>query len=261
MNTIKQYLAVTLFLAASFGLAVNSYSQSVEESGADNLPLPSTLIANHIEAMGGEENIRAHTSQTMEGTLLIKAMGIEGDLHIIASAPNKLKNTINLGQYGVSRSGYNGTVAWSMDPMSGNRILEGEALQQMLDRADYYGNDLDLGKDAVKQQTIETVSFGESEHFKVLLVDANGEESYLYFSEETGLLSRMDRMELGMMGKVPTEIRLTNYVESDGVKTARTITSTQNGSATIIEIDSLSYDPLPENAFELPAEIQAMVSE
>ncbi len=57
----------------------------------------------------------------------------------------------------------------------------------------------------------------------------DGEESYLYFSKETGLLSGIDRMELGPMGKAPTQIRMGNYIESDGVKTARKITSSQNG--------------------------------
>ncbi len=69
-------------------------------------------------------------------------MGIEGNLQVLAAAPNKIKTTIELGQYGKSLSGYNGTVGWSMDPMSGNRILEGEALQQMIARADFYGNGL-----------------------------------------------------------------------------------------------------------------------
>jgi hypothetical protein len=44
------------------------------------------------------------------------------------------------------------------------------------------------------------------------------------------------------------------------VKSARRISSTQSGVETIIEIDSVSYDAVPENAFELPAEIQALVS-
>jgi hypothetical protein len=261
MYTLKQYLAITLFLAATFGFAVTSVSQSIEESAAGDLPLPSVLFKKHIDAVGGEQSIRAHTSQTIHGKLLIKAMGIEGNLEVLAAAPNKIRTTIELGQYGKSRSGYNGTVGWSMDPMSGNRILEGEALQQMIARADFYGNSLNLGKDAVKQETVQTVPFENGEQYKVLLVDANGEESYLYFSKETGLLSGMDRMETGPMGKMPTQIRLDNYVESDGVKTARKITSSQNGGETIIEIDSVSYNALAENAFELPAEIQSKVSQ
>jgi hypothetical protein len=260
MNTINKYLTIILFLAAAYGLAINSYSQSIEKSAAEDLPLPGVLINKHIDAVGGEQSLHAHTTKTINGKLHIKAMGIEGNLHIVAAAPDKIKTTIELGQYGKSLSGYNGTVGWSMDPMSGNRILEGEALKQMIARADFYNSDLNLGKDAVKLETVQTVNFDDGEQYKVLLVDANGEESYLYFSKETGLLSGIDRMETGAMGKMPTQIRLGNYVETDGIKTARRITSSQNGGETIIEIDSVSYNALAENAFELPAEIQSQVN-
>ena len=69
----------------------------------------------------------------------------------------------------------------------------------------------------------------------------------------------MDRMEFGAMGKVPTQIRLSSYVELDGLKTVRRISSSQNGVETIIEINSVSYDDLAGNAFDLPSEIQALV--
>jgi hypothetical protein len=261
MKTMNKYLALTLFLAATLGFAVNSYSQSVEESAADNLPLPSDLFANHIEAVGGEESIRAHTMRTANGKLIINAYGINGELHMVAEAPNKLATNIELGQFGTSRSGYNGTVGWSMDPMSGNKVLQGDALKGMIRSADFYSDNLHLGNDAVKMETVETVTFDDGEHFRVMLINADGDESYLYFSKETGLLSGTDTMTLGGGGMVPTQIRLGNYVEYEGVKTARRITSTQGGVETIIEIDSVSYDAIPENAFELPAEIQALVSE
>ncbi len=260
MHIINKYLTIILVLTATFGFAVNSYSQSEKESAAGDLPLPGALFKKHIDAVGGEQALRAHTTKTINGKLHIKAMGIEGNLHIVAEAPDKIKTTIELGQYGKSLSGYDGTVGWSMDPMSGNRILEGEALKQMIARADFYNSDLNLGKDAVKLETVQTVNFDDGEQHKVLLVDANGEESYLYFSKETGLLSGIDRMETGAMGKMPTQIRLSNYLETDGIKTPRKITSVQNGGETVIEIDSVSYNALAENAFDLPVEIQSQVN-
>lgn len=258
---MKRIRSSILLIAFILGGTLQAYSQNVEESAVDDLPLPSALISKHIEAVGGETAIRSHTAQTLEGKLIIQAMGIEGDLTVIAAAPNKLKTTVELGQYGTSRSGYNGTVGWSMDAMSGNRILNGEALQQMIDRADFYGYDLHLGDEAVQQKTIETVTLEDGEHYKVLLTEADGEETTLYFSKETGLLSGIDSMELGMMGKVPTQSRLGNYIEYDGVKTARTITNTQNGVESVLEIASVTYENNPDSAFDLPAEIQALTTD
>lgn len=261
MNIIKNYISVTLFLAATFGYAVNTFSQSVEESAANHLPLPSELFAKHIEAIGGEQSIRAHTTRTVSGKLIINAYGIDGDLHMIGEAPNKMATTVDLGSFGESRSGYNGTIGWSMDPMSGSIVLQGKALQDLIERADLYADNLNLGKGSIKQETIEIVTFDDGEQYKVLLKNADGEESYLYFSKETGLLSGMDRMAIGAMGRVPTQIRLSDYVVTDGLKSARRITSSQSGVETIIEINSISYDDLSENAFDLPAEIQALINE
>lgn len=260
MSTINRYLTLALFFTVIFGLTITSFSQSNEESAANDLPLPSVLLKNHIAAVGGEHAIRNHSTQTTYGKLIIKVMGLEGKMIVIAEAPDKIKTTIELGQYGESSSGYNGKVGWSMDPMSGKRVLDGEGLKQMTARADFYGNDLNLGKNSIKMETVETVSFENVEQYKVLLVNQEGEESYLYFSKETGLLNRIDKMELGAMGKAPAQIRLSNYTESDGVKTARRIVSSQNGMETIIEIDSVSYGPIPENAFEIPAEIQSLLN-
>jgi len=261
MKIIYRYVVAAIFLVATFGFAANTYSQSVDESDADNLPLPSSLFAKHIEAVGGEENLRAHTTRTIYGILIINAYNITGDIEIVAEAPNKLSTTIELGQFGTSRSGYNGTVGWSMDPMSGNRVLQGEALQGMIQSSDFYADNLNLGKGAIKQETIETVTFEDGEQYKVLLVDENGEESTLYFSKETGLLSGMDRMQFGLSGRVPTEIRLSNYVEFDGIKTASKFTSVQSGIKTIVELDSVSYAPPADNAFELPAVIQSKIGQ
>lgn len=261
MPIIHKYLTLTLFLAGMFGFSVNTYSQPVEESAVGSLPLPSALFAKHIEAIGGEQSLRAHATQIVDGKLRIATMGIAGELHVISAAPDKIKSVIELGQYGTGRSGYNGTVGWIMDPMSGNKVLEGEALRGIIEDADFYSDNLHLGKGAVKQETLETVIFDDGEHFRVLQISADGEESYLYFSRETGLLSGMDKMSLGGGGSmVPTQIRLDNYVEFEGLKTARRITRSQGGIETIIEIDSVLYDTLAEDAFELPAEIQAMVS-
>ena len=262
MPIIHKYFTLALFFATSVVFTVNTYGQSVDESAVDNLPLPSALFAKHIEAIGGEESLRTHATQIVDGKLRIKTMGIAGELHVISAAPDKIKSVIKLGQYGTGRSGYNGTVGWIMDPMSGYKVLEGEALRGMIEDADFYSDNLHLGKGAVKQETVETVTFDDGEHFRILLINEDGEESYLYFSRETGLLSGMDKMSLGGGGSmVPTQIRLDNYVEFEGLKTARRITRSQGGIETIIEIDSVSYDTLAENAFELPAEIQAMVSE
>jgi len=164
-------------------------------------------------------------------------------------------------KFGINRSGFNGSIAWSMDPESGNRILSGEALQAMDEKSNFYADNLQLGKDATKQKTVDVVTFNGVEQYRVFLLNKNGEESYLYFSQKTGLLSGVDRIELSAMGKVPTQIRFSNYVQLDGLKTVRRISISQNGVESTIVINSVSYDDLATNAFDLPSEIKAILND
>lgn len=260
MNIINKHFTKALLLTVALGLSGNSYSDSNKNSAANGLPLPSALFAKHIEATGGEKSLLAHTMQTTRGKFSIKAFGVEGNIQQTSVAPNKTTTVVDLGKLGTSRSGFNGTVGWSMDVMSGNKVLEGEALQTMIASTDIYANTLHLGQGAVEQRTVDTVTFEKGEAFRVFLVDAQGEESFLYFSKVTGLLSGMDKMTLGPMGKMPTEIRLSDYVEFDGLKTARTISSSQNNVKTLMEINSVSYEKPANSVFDLPLEIQALIN-
>ncbi|MCP5063743.1 MAG: hypothetical protein GY936_14945 [Ignavibacteriae bacterium] len=261
MRSSKKYFNMSLFLTAILVFTVNTYSQTADDSDAKNLPLPSVLFEKHIEAIGGEKILRDYSRNTITGKLIIQAYGLNGKIQINAEAPNKMATTVDLGPLGQSRSGFNGSVGWSMDAMSGNKVLAGEALQAMITKSDFYANNLQLGKGATKKKTVDIVTIDGSEQFRVFLLNDKGEESFLYFSKETGLLSGIDRMELGAAGIVPTKIRLSNYVELDGLKTVRRISSSQNGIETIIEISSLSYNELAENVFDLPSEIQALVND
>ena len=259
MFLFKETLLKSIFFITACVLSTTLYAGAKENSADTKLPTPSALFAKHVSAIGGEKTLKNHTKRTVNGKLIIQAMGIHGRLHVAAAAPNKLVTTIDLGQFGVSRSGFNGEIGWSMDAMSGNQILQGEALQAMIARADIYADSLNLGKDTKQKKTVDVTKFDGGEHYRVQLVDKKGEESYLYFSKDTGLMSGVDRMELGPMGKMPTQIRLRDYVDFNGIRSARKISSSQNGVETIMEIDSVSYEEHAKDIFDLPAEIKALV--
>jgi hypothetical protein len=253
--------ASILIMAASLTLAPQARSDSHGDgAGEGELPEPAELFKRHIEAVGGKQAINAHTSRTVNGKFQIPVMGVVGQLHVVAAAPNKISTTVDLGQFGKSRSGYNGNVGWRMDAMSGNEILTGEALAGMINSADFY-SDLNLGKDSSEQETVGVASFGDEDHYRVRLVGERGEETFLYFSTSSGLMSGIGRMDMIAMNKVPTEIRLKDYTEFEGVLSPRLIVTNQNFVESIMQIESMTYDTVDEQSFALPAEIQTIVND
>lgn len=232
---------------------------SVQASAADQkLPSASALVEAHIDALGGEKALKKLEYKNIKGSLNIAAMGLNGNLHVLAKVPNILVAKTEFPQFGAKGGeGYNGEIAWRVDPMMGNKILDGEALAAMRAKADFFADSLSLTADATKLETLEVVEFDGNQHYKVLKVAPSG-ESFLYFSKDTGLLAGIDSMQLTPQGKMPTETRITQYQQYGDVLFATKMVSTQGGMAAVIEFSSVSFEAIPEAEFKLPAEIVAL---
>ena len=77
------------------------------------------IVARHVEAIGGEDAIRAYTSMTIKGGFEMPAMGMSGDATQYAMAPDKTLAKISLPGFGEIVNGVNGDIAWAEDPMQG----------------------------------------------------------------------------------------------------------------------------------------------
>ena len=147
--------------------AAPDYKDEVSDNG---LPTVRAILARNVEAVGGEDAANAHTSYTAKGKFSLAAMGVDGDVTIHAAAPDKMKMVISTPM-GEIQSGYNGEVAWSEDPFSGTRVLEGTEAASAAQQANFYGP---LAYDDYydTQETLEETEFEGEVCYKVKLVDA-----------------------------------------------------------------------------------------
>ena len=80
-------------------------------AGAPEPPPPPELteeqkiIARHVEAIGGEDAIRAHTSMTIQGGFEMPAMGLSGEATIYLAAPDKGLLNIEIPGFGSNIQG------------------------------------------------------------------------------------------------------------------------------------------------------------
>ena len=102
------------------------------------LPTADDLLAKNIKAIGGEEAIRKITSRVSKGTFEIEAMNMTGAIEVSAKAPNKNATTIELPGFGKISQVFDGTKAYSADPMSGLRELSGAELASTARQSDFY---------------------------------------------------------------------------------------------------------------------------
>ena len=123
----------TLLILACCGLILGACSAYDADPPAPEAPPPppppelteeQKIFARHVEAIGGEDAIRAHSSMTMKGAFEMPAMGVSADAMIYLAAPDKGLIHITIPGLGNNVQGFDGEIGWSEDPMQGARLLE-----------------------------------------------------------------------------------------------------------------------------------------
>lgn len=248
---MRLVLALVLALAPASVAAQDSPS-------AEAVPSAEEVIGRYVEAIGGADAIRSHTSMHMMGEFAMPGMGISGTLEVFQTDPHLSLTRIELQGVGTITAGFNGEVAWEMNPFQGPRIKEGAELAQVRDES---GTGAML-RDAALFESRETV--GRSEWsgeacWRVKLVWKSGREAFDCYSIDTGLLIGSEMTAATGMGDVPATMTMTDYKDFGGVLLASKVRQEAMGMEQVFTFTTVSYEPIDPSVFALPAEIQALV--
>ena len=226
------------------------------------LPSPEEIVARYIEALGGEEAIRAHTSRTVKGAVEIPTMGASGPSTVYAIAPDKMILKSEMPGFGENVQGYNGEIAWVDSAMQGAQILEGEMLDQMKRQARFYA-DLERADLFTQETTAGETDWNGQAAYQLDVVDVDGNETSQYFARETGLLIGAEGTQTTQMGPMEVVIAIGDYKEFGGMLIA-TSTSTNivaAGMEFITTIESVTFDDVDPSVFEPSDAIKALLPE
>jgi hypothetical protein len=227
---------------------------------APGLPSADAILQKYRDAIGGEAAIRKHTSRRFKGTFEIPAQGMKGDLTVTAMAPNLMVVVVSLPGLGELRRGFDGKVAWSVDPAIGPRLLEGREADEFKHSADFYD---DLHEPS-KFKSITVVGKGPfegQECYEVKLVRDSGFEYTEYFSAETGLIVGGKLKASSQMGEVPVTTVSGEYKAFDGVLVPTVTRQKMMGLEQVVTVTSVSFDPVDPAEFALPPAIQSLVGQ
>jgi hypothetical protein len=247
----------TVVLATAVVLAISTAGAA---AAPVQQPTAREVIDRHIEAVGGRAAIESHSSSHASGTIEIVGQGLFGEIDIWGAAPDKMLVAVDFPDLGVqSRTGYDGEVGWSVDPMTGERLLAGGELQQIVDEADYYG-DLHAADKFSEMENLGEVDFDERVAYKLRLVYLSGREVFEYFDIETGRMIGVEGAQESIMGSMNVVTTLGEYQQFGDVMVP-TLTVQQFGPlqtvrVTIQEVELDSVDPA---VFDLPPAIQTLI--
>lgn len=229
---------------------------------ADNheLPAPSEIISRFIEALGGEDALRAHTSATSKGAFEMPAMGMSGEATEYNMAPDKTLARIVLPGMGETVQAFNGEIGWAEDPMQGARLIEGEMLAQAKREGRFHAQ-LEYDELYPEQATAGETDWNGEAVYQLDLVDSDGNESSQYFSTDTGLLIGMEMTMTNEMGTVEATVNISDYKDFGGILVPTSNAMSLMGMEIIQTVESVTWDDVDPSVFEPSDAIKALLPE
>ncbi len=227
---------------------------------ADDLPASSEIIARFVEAIGGEEAVRSHTSATTRGTFDLPAAGLSGETTIYQMAPDKYLESTNMAGIGEALQVYNGEIGWASDPMQGTRLVEGQMLKDVARAARFYA-ELEYAEIYPEQTTVGETDWNGQTTYQVDLVDTDGNESSHYFAKDTGLLIGIETTQSNEMGTADVTINSSDYKEFGGLMAPTRVVISFMGMEITQTVESVTWDDVDPSVFEPSEAIKALLPE
>lgn len=249
-----------MLLASIMTVALSACVQSGfdNEVGANGLPKPRAIYSRYIAAIGGEDVIRSHSSTTSRGRFVLSDFGVEGSVEAFAAAPDSVSMKIDLSGLGSIESGYNGDIGWSIDPLQGSSIMEGNQLAYMAQQADYY-LPLNLASAFTQQQTVAIEPVAGEDCYHVQMLDAAGNPASLFFAVDSGLLLRSSAMVASPLGEIEVITDFAEYGEFGGYRVPIVTNINQGGQQISIHFTEIAFDNVSPGRFEPPVSIKALL--
>jgi zinc protease len=263
-RTVKQGFALSFacFLAVA---GVSGHAQSTapaQQPPAKTdaaLPTAQSIIDRHIEAIGGKAALKAHNSVAVKGAMNVPANGMNATLEVFAARPNKILSRTTLEGVGEISEGFDGKVAWSINPMTGPMLATGDELAQKALDADFEGA-LGIATRYESIKTLEKTTFEGRPVYKVALTrKIGGADDIEFYDVETGLKAGAIIERKNPMGTVSVTSSLSDYKKFGDLLHPTVMKQSASGVQFIMTFTSIEYDKVDPTVFELPPAIKALV--
>jgi serine/threonine protein kinase len=172
-----------------------------------------TILARYVQALGGEQAMKAITSRVATGTFEVASAGVSGTAEIYTKAPDKSVVIISVPGLLTSRRGFNGSTGWEEQADGSVKRLTGGELSKIRRESDFY-HELNLRDGFTSMTLAGQEKVDGKDAFIIVGTLADGSENKFCFDRQTGLLLRSD--EPGQNGTSQTFY--SDYRTVDGVK-------------------------------------------
>ena len=214
--------------------------QFVRQGGPDAEELPSleeVLALRDAEARAAA--LESAGGIRVSGRLLIPQAGLEGRMSIVVGGAHRYAQRMDFGKFGRVRMVADGDQAWSLNPLTGRKTLEGKELTQAFlghplsvegDWRDYYDEIQVVRNDTVDERPVHVLRLSKADFpSRVFWVDA-----------ETGDVLRMNQTLVEGTVRLPATVTYGDFEETDGLRWAKRVrTENPATGSTVFEVESV----------------------
>lgn len=227
---------------------------------AQTRPAASELVAKYVAAIGGEAEVKKITSIKQIGAMELPAMGLSMSMEVNMAAPNKMSSKTTIPGMGEILSGYNGTVAWDVNPMSGTRVLAGKELTVAAENADFYGSLLYIADRFSSMETVgDTTINGEKAWAVKMVRKSSQQESFTYFSQTSGLIVGGKATIESQGGAIPTSQTVSGYKKFGAVLIPTKIEMAMGPQNMVMNLTDVQINGAAEAAFAVPEQVKPLI--
>lgn len=238
---------------------------------AADLPSAESIIARHIEAIGGKDAASKLTSRRSEGAVLLRPPGGGPDLKVLTgtivielSKPNLLRQVMEIEGVGKTEQATDGTDVWIQSNVVNPSLAEGDDKAQFL-LAAIIDADLNLTEHYVSVKTVGVEKVNDVEAHKLELAPKAGPVETRWYAKDTGLLIKSSTPSPTLAGEPGTiDTFLSDYRQAGPVKAAHAMKVVQSGVEFDIRFDKIEHNVdiskdrfvMPENLARLKKALQ-----
>lgn len=184
---------------------------------AAKLPAAKEIIEKYVTAIGGRAAGEKFKTRSIKMDVELSPMGIKGTGEVFMAAPDKNYSKVTLGGIGEIIEAYDGTTAWSVNPIQGNRDKTGVELAQAKLAANFY-RETNLDKLYPKMEVKGIEKVGSNDAYVIIATPVGLDPETFYFDTKTGLLLRSDSTLVSPEGKTSAKVFYEDYRDIDGIK-------------------------------------------
>lgn len=215
-------------------------------------PTAQSLFDKHATAVGGMAAFRAATSRTEIGTADITFAGVSAGYERKV-AGGKMLMTIDVAGFGQVVQGYDGAVAWAMDPQQGARKMDAATAADAASATSVTAGLWEAGS-YTSAEVLDAADFEGAKVWPVKIVSKSGKSRTVYYDQATGLkVGEVIQQDGGEQ-----KIIYADYKPFGALKVPTKVTQgTPNGDI-VLNITAVKFDPIDAAAFALPDAVKAL---